>query len=160
MKTRAILFAASLFFVAGPALATPTFPQTIQTTLNATAVPDCLVCHVGRTGRGTVNTGFGSAMRARGLQAYDESSLRSALKTMESDGVDSDGDGVIDVDALRMGKDPNPPRSAIDFNEEATPRYGCVGGQIAPGKAGGSTTATAIFASLIALLVLRRRRSA
>jgi hypothetical protein len=91
-----------------PALATPSFPGAIQRVLGASQAPACAVCHAGgQTGVGTVTTPFGQAMRARGLMPGDESSLQTALTRMEADKVDSNGNGVTDVDELRAGSDPN-----------------------------------------------------
>lgn len=142
-------------FAAAPrdASATPNFPAAIKTKLGAVESPDCSVCHVdGRTGRGTVNTAFGSSMRQRGLVAYDEGSLERALAAMEADRVDSDGDGTIDVDALRDGLDPNPVSA---FEDPTIPRYGCIG-RVAPvGPPAGSTLAV-VLAALVMLAVRRR----
>jgi len=107
--------------------ATPNFPRAIQARLGAVSAPDCSICHVGRTGRGTVVSPFGSAMRGNGLMAYDEGSLGRALQTLEADRVDSDGDGILDVDALRAGKDPNPAGTGDTGIEPETPEFGCVG---------------------------------
>jgi hypothetical protein len=147
----ATLFAA--FFVATAAGATPNFPGAIKDKLSATAPPECAICHVtGRVGgRGTVNTPFGVAMRARGLVLYDEASLAAALVQMEKDGVDSNGDGVIDVDAIRMGKDPNPSSDA--------PVYGCVG-SIAPAAPTGPRLPALGMLLLVAVAIIRRRRMA
>lgn len=144
-------FAAALS-VATSASATPNFPGVIEDTLSATAAPECAICHTsGRVGgRGTVNTPFGAAMRARGLVLYDEASLKTALDKMEADGLDSDGDGTIDVDAVRMGKNPNPPSDV--------PTYGCVG-RVAPAAPTDSSLA-ALGMLVLAAAIIRRRRIA
>jgi len=139
------------------AQSTPNFPGAVQQILDASAAPQCRICHLcGITGRGTVNTPWGVAMRSRGLQAFDEGSLDDALAAMERDGVDSDSDGIIDVDAVRMGGDPNP-SGGCDAEDETIPRYGCVG-QIAPvGPPANSLILCA--GALVALLARRLRRS-
>jgi|GEM_PF-1954611 len=135
---------------------TPNFPSAVQQVLGATAAPQCRICHLcGITGRGTVNTPWGVAMRSRGLQAFDETSLANALAAMELDGVDSDSDGIIDVDAVRVGSDPNP-SGLCDAEDETIPRYGCVG-QISPvGPPANNLVLGA--GALVALLARRSRR--
>ena len=147
--------AALVLAFACEAAATPNFPSAIQTKLSATARPECSICHVGgRVGRGTVNTAFGSEMRRRGLVAYDEDSLGRALDGMAAERVDSDGDGTLDVDALRAGKDPNPAGADEGILDETTPQYGCVG-RIAPGHEATEHGALLILFVLAALTTLR-----
>jgi hypothetical protein len=102
------------------ASATPNFPPAIQSYLPTPSSPPCQICHVGPQQLGTVRTAFGTAMRTRGLVAFDEGSLHSALDRMAADKVDSDGDGETDVDALKEGKDPNGSGAQL-----AGPEYGC-----------------------------------
>lgn len=128
------------------ALATPNFPEAIQRALKATGAPACAICHAGGvTGRGTVTTPFGQAMRDRGLIAGDEGSLSQALTRMETDRVDSNGDGTLDVDELRAGKDPNLEAGQLQVG------YGCAVG----GGEGGLAPALV----LLAWLAWRRRRA-
>ncbi len=104
--------------------------------------------------RGTVNTPFGTAMRARGLLAYDEPSLLAALDRMATEMVDSDGDGTPDIEELRMAQDPN---AAPGASSTFSPTYGC---HVA--TANGRDPVAAIGAALVALAVAafttRRRR--
>jgi hypothetical protein len=136
--------------VATAARATPNFPGAIKDKLSAVAAPECAICHVsGRVGgRGTVNTPFGAAMRARGLVLYDEASLGTALAQIEKDGIDSDGDGTIDVDAVRMGKNPNP--------SSDVPMYGCVG-RVSPAAPTDSGLPALGILVLLAAAMIRRR---
>ena len=139
-------------FLAAPtaALATPTFPEVIRQTLNASTAPACSVCHAGgETGRGTVTTPFGQAMMARGLSAGDETSLRAALGSMETDKVDSNKNGILDVDELRAGRNPN-----VD---PALPQlgYGCAFIKGAACRGG----AYAWLVLLVVVWAVRRRRS-
>ncbi len=143
---------ASAVCLARSARATPNFPGAVQRDLGASQAPACSICHLcGTTGRGTVNTPWGIAMRARGLVEFDEASLSVALVAMERDRVDSDGDGVIDVDAVRMGEDPNP-GGLCDQEDDTIPKYGCVG-RISPAPPPQGTSAWILLA---ALLVARR----
>jgi uncharacterized protein (TIGR03382 family) len=139
----------ALALVTAPtALATPNFPGAVQRELNLSNEPDCELCHVGVEARGTVNTPFGSAMRQRGLQAYDEESLRDALASLRGEAVDSDGDGVPDVEELLAGDDPN---QSAQTPEELPPEptFGCA---TSPGG-------PACWMLLVALGALLARRS-
>ncbi len=148
------LLAATL--VAGGAHATPNFPGAIQRQLSATAPPACRVCHVdGITGLGTVNTPFGKNMRERGLEAYDEPRLVTALAAMERDRIDSSkGRGTTDIEALRRGGDPNSTSAGSALGE---PDYGC--GATFARRTTGSWTALAALA-VATLSALRRGRGA
>lgn len=149
-------FVVAAVLVPEPASATPNFPGAIQTELMATGSPECAVCHQdGRTGRGTVNTPFGSAMRARGLVAYEAPSLVAALAAMRADRVDSDGDGTLDVDTLKEGGNPNGGASEAEV-EGITPTYGCVG-QVAPARSESILPALALSFVLFLVLAVRRR---
>jgi MYXO-CTERM domain-containing protein len=139
------------------AAATPNFPGAIASKL-AGETPDCSICHVcRRTMRGTVNTPWGAAMRERGLQAYDESSLMAALERMRADGIDSDGDGTLDVDAVKMGKDPNPP-TCDEEADETIPKYGCVGSVSASGEPANGGVVLLALALLGVAATVRRRK--
>jgi hypothetical protein len=119
---------AVVFLCTTSASATPGFPGAIATRYNASESQPCSLCHNGPTARGTVTTAFGSAMRERGLLANDTASLESALTKMEVDKVDSDGDGVIDTEQLRAGRNPNPGAVEGARNiDPVNPEYGCVG---------------------------------
>ena len=153
------LLALSLIASTTRAHATPNFPGAIARKLGATSSPECAACHQdGRVGRGTVTTGFGSAMRARGLAAYDEASLQSALDKMSADAVDSDGDGTLDVDALRAGQNPNGVGGVGHGNREpTTPQYGCVG-RVAPVHQPDTQLVALFLALVMGVLLVRRRR--
>jgi len=137
------------------ALATPNFPGAIAVRLGGPP-PDCAICHVNRvTQRGTVNTAWGSAMRERGLVAYDEGSLARALSAMEADRVDSDGDGTIDVEAVRAGANPNGTAAPM-FEDPTIPKYGCL--SVSGGAPADTSVATAFVALLLVLAGRRRLR--
>ena len=131
------------------AWATPTFPSRIRAELELSSLPSCELCHQGTPAIGTVVTPFGTSMRARGLLLADESSLRRALATMESEVVDSDGDGTPDIAELKAGEDPNRNDSGTGGEVLPDPRYGC-GAEVVGGPAMG------LLGGL--WLLLRRRR--
>lgn len=145
---------AGLVLMAGEAKASPTFPDEIQQHLGLSYSPACSLCHAGGvTGFGTVTTPFGKAMRARGLTAGSITSLDAALDQMAADRVDSNGDGVTDIEELKAGTDPN----ANAPGAAPPPEFGCsaAGGHAQPGwRTGWMTLAAA------AIALLRRRRVA
>ena len=136
---------------AAPALASASFPATVQSHLALAQQPACALCHLnGITGLGTVTTPFGRTLRAHGCLAANDATLISALDAMQADASDSDGDGVPDIQELLAGTDPNV-ASGGDGGVEPLPpiRYGC-GASVAPGLLGAL--------GALALLRVRRRR--
>ncbi len=107
----------------GRASASERFPRALQNAVGAPFESPCSLCHLGdyRT-NDSVTTRFGRAMRARGLAAGDEDSLIHALDAMRVDDVDSDLDGVTDIEELQIGTDPNLRPDQVP--EEAI-NYGC-----------------------------------
>ena len=131
------------------ARATPNFPAAIAQDLGAPQ-PPCSICHAGgMTGYGTVTTPFGQAMKARGLVAGDQTSLKTALDRMRTDKVDSNGNGILDVDELIAGNDPN----AIAGQQNVT--YGC---SVSP-RSSFRVPVLLVALSLCSLFFRLRRRS-
>jgi MYXO-CTERM domain-containing protein len=128
------------------------FPSEIAGDLKLSYQPPCSVCHIdGNTGSSTPITPLALSLRSRGLNG-ENSSLVSAFGKLESDAVDSDGDGITDVAELKAGTDPNSSANGSIENDQE-PGYGCGGtapqGRSAPGAAGVLT---------LGWLLLRRRR--
>jgi uncharacterized protein (TIGR03382 family) len=126
MTPRMLPLAALL--LALPAAATERVRDTVVSDLGLSYTPQCVLCHSeGKTGNGTAVTPFALNARARGLTAQGgrggTSPVATALARMQSDGVDSDGDGVSDIDELKQGTDPNVygpvPMALVE------PQYGC-----------------------------------
>jgi hypothetical protein len=163
MRSPIALLSASLALLAlaapGLAAASPTFPGALTTNLQLEYSPPCTVCHPGATGLGTATSEFAVAMRDRGLAAADTASLATALDQMEADNVDSDGDGTIDVEQLKAGKDPSTGAQIGPDSGAVTVTYGC-GAQIAPGDVPweGAVAAMTAIAGLLLARGRRRRR--
>ncbi|ATB39641.1 hypothetical protein CYFUS_005086 [Cystobacter fuscus] len=135
------------------ARATPGFPPVIRTELGLSTQPSCAVCHQGNPAVGTVTTPFGASLRARGLVFYDDASLRKALTALDTEKVDSDGDGTPDTEELKAGRDPNKSDGASPGGEPGggnalpDPSYGC-----------GAAPGAPVGLLLGGLWLLRRRR--
>ena len=151
--------ALGLFVLAAPAVAKPTFPVDVKTDLQNQIPgyaypfdpPPCRVCHIqGTTGAGTIQTPFGISMLAHGMSG-DKDSLVTALTALSKLDVDSDGDGVPDVQELAIkNTDPNTPAGGELAGD---PSYGCaVLGGASPAGLPALMTATAL------LWLARRRR--
>jgi hypothetical protein len=149
----AVVFAtvAAVLAFSPSARATPNFPGAVKAHLQLAAEPACTLCHAGPPGRGTVNTPFGKTMRSRGLVAYDDASLRTALDALAAENKDSDGDGVPDIRELKEGTDPN---AGPGGSDDVTPEYGCA---VARTRAGRSRSSLAIWPALATLLFVALR---
>jgi hypothetical protein len=139
------------------ALATPGFPAAIRSHLGLDYQPPCTLCHRSAQGGGPVVTQFGTALLDRGLRAGSDSSLTNALDQLVSDGVDSDADGIADVDELLAGSDPNSASPSASLSNAPAISHGCVG-RIAPSGAVG-WPALAGFATFVLLMRRPRRRT-
>lgn len=132
-----------ILLFARTALASAIYPGEIYNHLGLEVAPPCAYCHQdGVTGLGTVQTPFGLTLYERGLRNNDPDNLTALLDEIEAEEVDSDGDGVSDVQELLDGTDPN-----VD-DAGPVPQYGCL------------QTAPAVPSALLALLglVVARRR--
>jgi len=147
------------------ALAVPQFQRAIQRhaylppndTSSLDYAPPCSVCHVANnTGVATANTPFAFSLRARGLEGDARASIESALSQLDQEQVDSDGDGVSDVDELFANSDPNSAANA-KLNGAIEQSYGCGFSRgTVPAKSGMSAV---LAAGALAALFRRRRRA-
>lgn len=177
MRSPLALIALSLAVLTpAAAQATASFPFTVQADLSLSYEPPCTICHDTLSGgTGTVTRDFGKAMRTHGLAAGNTDSVGSALTGLETDNVDSDCDGTIDVQQLKDGRDPNTgeyidgsgkpkpdsdagPCAAADGGDSTEPAYGC-GAQISNAPVVPSAWAVvAALGTIFGLALSRRRR--
>ena len=147
---RASLPTLAMALMAGVAGASQDYPAQVATHLSLDYVPGCNLCHIGaKTGIGTAQTPFALSMRARGLHSADASLVAPALDALQRDGVDSDHDGVTDIQELLARTDPNVAGGGANALR-GDPAYGCTTGSTA------SLLAIA-FALLFARRAARRR---
>jgi hypothetical protein len=93
--------------IPGVALATSSYPVVIRTELALNAAPSCAVCHASASGGGAASKPFGVSVRAAGAVKFNDASLKAALVKLAADKIDSDRDGLFDIDELKAGTDPN-----------------------------------------------------
>lgn len=139
-----------------PSHAHNTYPQQLADELNMPCVPQCTICHRDNLGGfSSIVEPFGISMQKAGL-TFIPSSLDPALKQLEAERVDSDGDGVGDILELSAGQDPN---GKVDLCSIQSPKFGC-GAHIArpptPNRAG--ELAALFVASVLGVSALRRVR--
>ena len=145
----------SLLVLLSPAFALSNFPGEISNDLGMPCTPTCALCHASAGGGGLASQPFGMAMKQRGLTT-NTSSISGALDGMATDLVDSDSDGVTDLDQLANGENPNP--DGVDFCAAG-------GGGAPPLAYGCSSQGPSPRQGLVALgiglvgLAFRRRRS-
>jgi hypothetical protein len=129
------------------AQASSPYPAALASQLGMPCTPACTVCHTTNAGGGgTVTRAFGVAAMDRGLDGGGQTPLLlAALDALQTDAVDSDGDGVTDIDALINGDDPNggPP-----LCDAVSPQYGCFNH---------ASSAWSLTGAFLTALVLRRR---
>jgi hypothetical protein len=99
---------AVVLFAAQEAHASAGYPTAIVQHLGIFYSPPCSLCHVeGKTGPGTAETPFARSARAHGLEGGDIRLVGIALDALARDGIDSDRDGITDIQELLAGTDPN-----------------------------------------------------
>ncbi len=137
------------------AWADPTYPAEIQSHLGLSYAPPCTLCHSSNAGGlGTVVTPFGKAMRSAGLTT-DIATLDPALDALAKANVDSNGDGIPDIQQLKAGSDPNTGASLKNIEPE---QFGC-GARIAPRRAASSGKAFVLLGLVLLILSRRDRRA-
>jgi len=145
---------------ASPAMASPSFPATVDADLDLpttwvekmVAPPDgCLLCHKTEAG-GLGNTNaFGTEMKRSGATAEVTATVKGALASIAA----SDPLAIADI---KMGENPNDDAKwlAGSTSVDPVPGYGC--GSISPGEPRGFGK-LGIFGLIVAAMMARRARS-
>lgn len=146
-----------------PAAASSPFPDAIKAHLSLAKAPptSCALCHTnGVTGTGTVNTPFGTSLRAKGAVADDQAKLFAALDALGT--TDSDGDGTDDLTELRASRDPNTKDATDGGTGAGGGGAGGGGGYEGPGPlkygCGANVVPSLSAVALLVALGARRRR--
>jgi len=106
----AALVGTALLLVAAPQPAWASLPYApaVKDSLHLEVEPGCTLCHESNIGGDdTATRPFGRTVQDFGAIGDDVGSLLYALELMDEYDVDSDEDGVHDLDELRDGYDPN-----------------------------------------------------
>lgn len=136
------------------ASASPFYPRLLRELAGAAEPPPCIVCHESPAGGfGTATKPFALYLRSRGLKAGDEAALRGAFAAAAGERHDSDGDGVLDVDELKAGTDPNAGGAG-----PPPPEYGCGGNVVARRADSDALEGGVVLAAFAFATLLRRRR--
>ena len=161
-KLRLSLAAAAVFlFGSAPAFASAAFPLVIQSELKLANAPPCTLCHRNdQGGVGTVIRPFGRTMMTQfGLSSGNVAALRAAISGSDAAKLDSDGDGVSDIDELRVGTDPNVGVSGMESAPEVPlPQTGCAVNASLPNSPASGVAALVVLIGLS--LHYRRSRRA
>jgi hypothetical protein len=149
------------FLVATPftASASPSYSRVLSSSLDLPCEPSCTLCHTTPAGGfATANTKFGVNMRRMFHAACcDGEMMRAIAEQLEASGLDSDGDGLTDVDELRATTDPNNAEIDAELACEAPPDSGCALVGAGRKQSGG---ALIVLLALIALPTWSRLRRA
>jgi hypothetical protein len=99
-----------IVLLSGSVHASKTYPGRMQSELGLAEEPACTVCHATDDGgKNTVTKPFGRSLMELGLKAVQPAALGPLLEKSRELGIDSDGDGVGDLEELEEGTDPNVP---------------------------------------------------
>ena len=164
----AALFAVSL--ASARANATAEFPGPIVSHLGITcadggiATPDCVLCHQNDNGGlGTATHPFGAWMKSQGLNAFADSKLDSLLDQAKADNIDSNCDGIPDIDQLESCDWPAlETKGTVGCSSDAgapiTIIYGCAASPRTSSDPLPASAALGVAFVLAAALVIKRRR--
>jgi hypothetical protein len=156
--SRMVVAGLGILLITSSAQAEPEFPAAIQAAAGMPCGPPCTLCHTSSPGTAqTAKKEFAFTVIKNGLVPNHPESLTAVVANLRADKTDTDGDQIIDVDELAAGSDPSNPRPNADM---CGPLYGCAGGRIAKVPPRPADRAPWLFASALALLLLRSRRRA
>jgi hypothetical protein len=153
----AVLLAALLG--ARVAEATPQYPGAIDTELMVSC-PDplsrCLICHTTAAGGKTAFQLFALTLKDNGFyRPNDPTGLRNTIRLIDLADLDSDDDGMTDIDELRVCRNP----SGEEF--DSGPEYGCDGAHVAraPVLDGWGLAAAGLLGLALGARTVRRARA-
>src|SRR3954462_14271501 len=107
---RVVVAVMAVLLIALPAQAEPEFPSAIQTAGSTPCNPPCTLCHTTSPGTAlTATKAFAITLIKNGLIPKNPGSLTTVVANLRTKQVDTDGDGVLDVDELAAGTDPSNP---------------------------------------------------
>jgi len=93
---------------AGTASASASFPKVVQQEYGLPEEPPCVLCHASEEGGArTATKPFAVTLSRHGVDGGKPGTLSAALREIERNPTDSDGDGYGDHDELVAGLDPN-----------------------------------------------------
>ena len=145
-----------LLTLASTALGKPEFVEPLEEATGAPCLPQCNICHASLSGGGEPVQPFVESLERFG-EIEGEDAIKAAVALLEQQGVDSDGDGVGDIEEIRAGQDPNYAGDALICQ----PDVGC-GAHIAPRPSTALWQRGALLGPLVLLLgwrlVGRRRK--
>lgn len=143
-------------------LASEVFPGEVRDELDMPCLPTCLLCHTVNPGVAlTAQQPFAAAMLTAADRSPPEAGeiawVTAGLAGLTASGVDTDKDGMSDIDELKAGRDPN----VTGEGDICAPdvRYGCGAAHVAatpPGSWNGAAWFV-LGGLLIAGLVKARR---
>jgi hypothetical protein len=125
---RFVLLIATLIALTKPARATPQYHEAMLNAAGTTCPAQlCIACHISASGGGPFTQPFFIAMVNADYSIGSADSAVTAFETLRENQIDTDMDGILDVDEVAQATNPNEP-GGPDFCTGA--EYGCL--QVAP----------------------------
>ena len=167
-KTPGSVFRVALLIACGvasvgyarPARADQSFPAALAAAAPMPCVPQCTVCHRDNLGGARTLIPFGLTMQSVGglVGAGNPALVAPALKKVADAMTDTDGDGISDIDELKVGDSPSIKGAAGQGEVCAGAKYGC-GAHIAAPPPVDRFSLFSAGLVVLGLAAARRRRS-